>query len=73
MVYGDRPPEEREKYIQEMISDLSPYPAAGDYYLQDIIDPRETRNYIVKVLQVVRDSQTKGMSEHRLANWPTQF
>ena len=73
VVYGDIPAEERRKKLNEMISDLSPYPAAGEYYLQDIIDPRQTRDYLVNVLQIIRDSKTKGISEHRLANWPTKF
>lgn len=56
-----------------MIGDVSPSPAAGAYCLQDIIDPRETRNYIKKVSKTIRDSENKGMSEHHPSNWPTKF
>ncbi len=56
-----------------MIGDNSPYPAAGAYYIQDIIDPKATRDYLIKVLRIVRDSKNRGLSEHRLANWPTNF
>ena len=73
VVFGSLPEQERKKSIEKMIGDLSPYPAAGAYYLQDIIDPRDTRNYLIKVLKIVRDSKNRGMSEHRLANWPTKF
>jgi acetyl-CoA carboxylase carboxyltransferase component len=73
VVFGGRPEEERKRLAEEMLGDLSPYPAAGAYYLQDIIDPRDTRNYLIKVLKVVRDSKNRGISEHRLANWPTKF
>lgn len=73
VVYGDMPAEERKKKLNEMISDLSPYPAAGAYYLQDIIDPRQTRNYLIRLLRIFRDSKNMGMGEHRLANWPTKF
>ena len=73
VVFGGHSEEERKRLVDKMIGDLSPYPAAGAYYLQDIIDPRETRNYLTKVLKIVRDSKTRGIGEHRLANWPTKF
>ena len=73
VVYGDLPEEERKKSVEKMVGDLSPYPAAGAYYLQDVIDPRDTRDYLTKTLKIIRDSKNKGMSEHHLANWPTKF
>ena len=73
VVYGSLPEEERKKEVDKMVGDSSPYPAAGDYYIQDIIDPRETRNYLIKVLRIVRNSEDWILSEHRLANWPTKF
>jgi acetyl-CoA carboxylase carboxyltransferase component len=56
-----------------MIGDLSPYPAAGAYYLQDVIDPRDTRIYLINALKIIRNSKNRGMSEHHPANWPTKF
>lgn len=73
VVYGSLPEEERQRMIDKMRGDNSPYPAAGAYCLQDIIDPRETRNYLIKVLKIIRDSEDRGMSKHFLANWPTKF
>jgi methylmalonyl-CoA decarboxylase subunit alpha len=73
IVQGNVPGKDRQRSLQAMIGDLSPYPAAGAYYVQDIIDPRETRNYLVQVLRIIRDSKGRGMSEHNLANWPTKF
>jgi len=73
VVFGGRSEEERKRLVGKMIADLSPYPAAGAYYLQDIIDPRDTRNYLIKVLKIVRDSENRGIGKHRLANWPTKF
>jgi acetyl-CoA carboxylase carboxyltransferase component len=72
VVYGSLPEEERMKEVDKMIGDSLPYPAAGASYIQDIIDLRETRNYLIEVLQIVRDSEKRGLSEHRLANWPTK-
>lgn len=73
VVFGSLSEEERKKSVEKMIADVSPYPAAGAYYLQDIIDPRDTRNYLIKVLKIIRDSKNSGISEHRLSNWPTKF
>jgi methylmalonyl-CoA decarboxylase subunit alpha len=73
VVYGSLPEEAREKEVEKMIGDGSPYPAAGAFYLQDIIDPRETRNYVMEVLRIVRDSESKGIGKHLLSNWPTKF
>jgi len=73
VVFGSLPKEERQKMIDSMINDLSPYPAAQDYFFQDIIDPRQTREYLTQVLSIIRDSDSKGIGEHRLSNWPTKF
>ncbi len=73
VVYGRLPEEERMAEVSKMLGDQSPYPAAGSYYLQDVIEPGETRDYLIKVLQVIRSSRDKGIGQHHLANWPTKF
>lgn len=73
VVYGKLSEEERQKEVDKMLGDNSAYPAAGNYYLQDVIEPGDTRNYIINVLSIIRDSKEKGMSKHHLANWPTKF
>jgi len=79
VVYGgkasasDKNSEEWQSLLQKMVDDASPYGAAGKHYIHDVIDPRETRNYIIKALDICHNSRTKGISEHKLANWPTKF
>ena len=73
VVYGNLSEEAEKESLETMIGELDPYPAAGAYYLQDIIDPRDTRTYLINVLQIIRDSKDKGMGQHRLANWPSKF
>ncbi len=73
VVFGGLPEEQRKAMVEKMLGDQSPYPAAGDYYIQDVIDPRETRKYLINVLGIIRDSQNRGISRHHLANWPTKF
>jgi methylmalonyl-CoA decarboxylase subunit alpha len=73
IVYVDLSQKARKHSLETMIGDVEPYAAAGAYYIHDVIDPRDTRTYLIKVLQVIRGSKGKGMSKHRLANWPTKF
>ncbi|NLX52167.1 MAG: hypothetical protein GXY72_08730 [Deltaproteobacteria bacterium] len=73
IVFGSLPQDEREKLVQKMMADSSPYPAARVYGIQDIIHPCETRDYLIKILGIIRDSKTQGMSRHLLAGWPTKF
>jgi acetyl-CoA carboxylase carboxyltransferase component len=64
---------QKEQFVEQMIKDSAPYPAAGMHYIQDVIDPKDTRNYIIRALQICQDRRTGGVSQHRLANWPTKF
>ena len=63
----------KDQFIQQMLKDSAPYPAAGMHYLHDVIDPRETRNYIIRALDICRNLHTGGVGQHKLANWPTKF
>jgi acetyl-CoA carboxylase carboxyltransferase component len=79
VVYGgktsapDRDSEEWNQLLQQMVDDASPYGAAGKHYIHDVIDPRETRDYLIKALEICQNSRTKGIGQHKLANWPTKF
>ncbi len=77
VVFGGTPaktPEEQEERVAKMAEGTDPYGAAGLHFIHDIIDPRDTRNHIIRVLQQSQDfSKTRGISEHKLANWPTKF
>ncbi len=73
VVFAKLPPEEKARRTQELVADVSAYNAAREYGLQDVIHPRETRQYLVKVLRLIRESRNRGMSRHRLANWPVKF
>ena len=64
---------QRDKLVQQLIEDSAPYPAAGMHYIHDVIDPKETRHYIIRALEICQDRRTVGVGQHRLANWPTKF
>ncbi|UCH21676.1 MAG: carboxyl transferase [Deltaproteobacteria bacterium] len=79
VVYGgktsapDRDSEEWNQLLQQMVDDASPYGAAGRHYIHDVIDPRETRDYLIKALEICQNTRTKCIGQHKLANWPTKF
>jgi acetyl-CoA carboxylase carboxyltransferase component len=69
----DKDSEEWGSLMAQLVDDASPYGAAGKHYIHDVIDPRETRAYIIKALALSHNVRRNGISEHRLANWPTKF
>ena len=79
VVYGGKPSaedkqsDEWQALMKQMMDDASPYGAAGRHYIHDVIDPRQTRDYIIEALEISFNSRTKGIGEHKLANWPTKF
>lgn len=59
--------------VEQMVEDASPYGAAGLHYIHDVIDPRDTRRFLMRALEICQDSRGGGIGEHKLANWPTKF
>jgi methylmalonyl-CoA decarboxylase subunit alpha len=75
VVYGGKEvkEEEHETLLRRMVEDAAPYGAAGMHYIHDVIDPRDTREYIKRALDICRRSRNRGIGEHKLAAWPTKF
>ena len=79
VVYGGKPSaadkksDEWQQLMQQLVDDASPYGAAGKHYIHDVIDPKETRQYIIQALEISYNQRRKGIGEHKLANWPTKF
>lgn len=67
------PEAEKERVLQEWTEGSAPWDAAGLYGIHDIIDPRDTRKFIVQALEMLRGSREKVISEHKLQNWPVGF
>ncbi|NIO06584.1 MAG: methylmalonyl-CoA decarboxylase, partial [Deltaproteobacteria bacterium] len=44
---AENPEEERAKLIKQMQLESSPFPAAAVGLLDDVLDPRDTRKYII--------------------------
>ncbi|WP_157061856.1 acyl-CoA carboxylase subunit beta [Alicyclobacillus ferrooxydans] len=78
VVYGrqlaksDNPVGERQKLLTEWEFDSSPYQAAAKHLLDDVIDPRETRKFLHRTMELAC-RKNGGKSQRLLANWPTGY
>ncbi|WP_205125693.1 acyl-CoA carboxylase subunit beta [Planococcus salinus] len=76
VVYGINEKEEPEKFqekLNEMKKDTSAYDMAAVYGAQAVIDPRETRNYLIEMLEIHKLRLSNGIGEHLMRTWPTNY
>ncbi len=76
VVYRVREEDEPERYrelMAKVMQDSSGYDLAACYRAQTVLDPRETRDWLSRMLEVHRRRPTGGIGKHRLATWPTTF
>jgi len=65
------PEEERKKLIRQWECLGAPWKAAEKHLIDDVIDPRDTRVYINRCLDLLRGSGRGFISKKQLQNWPT--
>lgn len=63
-------PERFEELFQEFSRGTEPWGAATHFGLNDVIDPADTRGFLVRQIEARRGS---GVGKHMLANWPTNY
>ncbi|MEZ5845031.1 MAG: carboxyl transferase domain-containing protein [Hyphomicrobiaceae bacterium] len=76
VVYGVTAENDPQKFLalkEEIERDSSAYDLGAIYSAQSIIDPRETRGWLIRMLEVHSRDREKGLSQRRLAGWPTTF
>ncbi len=66
-------PERFEQLVKEISRSTGPYELAALYEGHAIINPVETRDVLIKTLEIHRKGKTKGVGEHLLRNWPTSY
>jgi acetyl-CoA carboxylase carboxyltransferase component len=59
--------------VAEVERDTTPWELARFYEAQHVLDPRDTRAWLARVLEVHRLRLSGGVGRHRLANWPTSY
>jgi methylmalonyl-CoA decarboxylase subunit alpha len=71
---SDDPEKAREAAVEQLRLGSAPYRAAGLGFLDDVIEPQDTRRVLIDSLHIARGQRPNGgMSKRRLANWPTTF
>ena len=76
VLFGVRHEDDPERFAQlkaEVERDTSAWGLAELYEAQNVIDPRDTRDYLIRTLQVHRLRMNKGVGQHLLRNWPTSY
>jgi acetyl-CoA carboxylase carboxyltransferase component len=76
VVFGVDPEKEPEKYreaVAKMSKGTSPYDMAAIYTAQDVIDPRDTRAWLIRMLEVHRIRMSDGIGQHLMRTWPTSY
>lgn len=76
IAYGVRPDGDPEAFragVERMRRDTSAYDLAACYGAQEVIDPRETRDYLRNIMRVHSLSPTRGVGQHLMRTWPTSF
>jgi acetyl-CoA carboxylase carboxyltransferase component len=64
---------ERDKVLKELESQGGPFQAAMTGSVDDIIEPRDTRKYLIDRLDVLRGQRGNFISRKLLQTWPTGF
>ena len=64
-------PERFDRLFEEFTRNTEPWGAAGGFGTNDIIDPTNTRDYLIDMLEIYRNRMTGGIGKHLMHNWPT--
>lgn len=59
--------------LTEIQKDAGVWDMASMYSVQNVIKPQETRDYLIRMLDVYRLRKSRGIGEHLMRNWPTSL
>lgn len=62
-----------ERAVEAMNRDSQAWDMASIYASQSVIRPEETRDYLIRMLDVHRLRLTNGIGQHLMRAWPTSF
>lgn len=66
-------PEEFERKVEELARDAGPWELATMYEAHDVLDPRETRQYLINMLEIHTMRMENGVGQHLMRTWPTSI
>jgi acetyl-CoA carboxylase carboxyltransferase component len=67
---GDEGFEDALAHIQK---DIEVWDMATIYAVQNVIKPQETRDYVIRMLDVYRNRRGGEVGRHHMQNWPTSY
>ena len=74
IVHGKSPGDEGfEEALAHIRKDLEVWDMATIYSVQNVVKPQETRDYLIRMLDVYRNRRGGGVGRHLMQNWPTSF
>jgi len=59
--------------VAKMTKGTTAYDSAAVYTAHDVIDPRDTRDWLIRMLEVHRLRLSGGVGRHLMATWPTTY
>jgi acetyl-CoA carboxylase carboxyltransferase component len=62
-----------EEALAKIQKDVEVWDMATIFSLQNIVKPQETRDYLIKMLDVYRNRRGTGVGQHLMQNWPTSY
>jgi len=62
-----------DDYLRQMDRDSEVWDAASVFAVQSVIRPHETRDYLIRTLDVHRMRASGGIGRHLLRAWPTSY
>jgi acetyl-CoA carboxylase carboxyltransferase component len=69
-------PADKEAYaaaVATMSKGTTAYDSAAVYTAQDVIDPRDTRDWLIRMLEVHRLRLAGAVGQHLMRTWPTSY
>jgi len=76
VLYRVREEDDPERFKQlrsEIERDTSCWGLAALHEAQMVIDPRDTRSVLLRMLEIYRKGLNNGVGQHLLRNWPTSY
>jgi acetyl-CoA carboxylase carboxyltransferase component len=65
--------ERHQQVLDDISQDTSAWGLAELFEAQAVIDPRDTRAFLIRTLETHRLRLTGGVGQHLLRNWPTSY
>ena len=74
VVHGTRPGEPGfDEQLEQMEKDNNAYEIARTFAVQNVIRPQDTRDYLIRMLEIHSLKLTGGIGQHLMRAWPTSY